>query len=452
MNLEFNCQGNEKQLQACEYWLDDSVDKLVYGGAKGGAKSFTGASLIFGDAFIYPGTHYFIAREELNDLRKFTLPTIHEVFNGWGITRDQYKFNGTDNFFTLNNDSKVFLLSCKYLPSDPMFERFGSMQMTRGWIEEAGQVSADAMRNLWLSIGRWKNDTYNLKKKMLITLNPNKGPLYKEIYKPWKDGTLPDNIKFVRALAHDNKKLPEDYIKSLSELTGVARQRLYLGNWEYDDDENQLMTYSAILDLFNNTHVEPKTGERSITADIAFEGSDYFVLMVWEGHVLIHVEKHPKSAGKEVIDLINNLKNKFHVPNSRIVYDADGAGGFLSGRQGFLPGAISFHNNGSPITVNGEKENYENLKAQCSYALAKRVNAGGLWLKAVPQEMQELIIEEIEQVKSRDKDLDGKLKIERKDEVKKNIGRSPDHSDCIMMREIFDLKPAPKRGIIITNR
>jgi hypothetical protein len=33
-------------------------------------------SLIFGDALIYPETHYFIARQELIDLRKFTIPTI----------------------------------------------------------------------------------------------------------------------------------------------------------------------------------------------------------------------------------------------------------------------------------------------------------------------------------------------------------------------------------------
>lgn len=37
--------------------------------------------------------------------------------------------------------------------------------MTRGWIEEAGEVSEDAKKNLWISIGRWKNEIYGLKKK-----------------------------------------------------------------------------------------------------------------------------------------------------------------------------------------------------------------------------------------------------------------------------------------------
>ena len=35
---------------------------------------------------------------------------------------------------------------------------------------------------------------------------------------------------------------------------------------------------------------------------------------------------------------------------------------------------------------------------------------------------------------------DGKLKILQKEEVKENLGRSPDFSDSIMMRMFFELK------------
>lgn len=79
MVLDFNTRGNEKQLQACEYWLDDISEQILYGGAKSGGKSYLGCSLIFGDAFLYPETHYFIARKELSDLRKYTIPSIYEV-------------------------------------------------------------------------------------------------------------------------------------------------------------------------------------------------------------------------------------------------------------------------------------------------------------------------------------------------------------------------------------
>jgi hypothetical protein len=36
---------------------------------------------------------------------------------------------------------------------------------------------------------------------------------------------------------------------------------------------------------------------------------------------------------------------------------------------------------------------------------------------------------------------DGKLKIVDKEEIKANIGRSPDYADCLSMRCFFELMP-----------
>jgi hypothetical protein len=89
-------------LEAAEYWCDDTTEQLLFGGAKAGGKSFLGASLIFGDALIYPETQYYIARQELIDLRKFTIPTIYEVFQKWGIKADDYmKFKQGANKFRI---------------------------------------------------------------------------------------------------------------------------------------------------------------------------------------------------------------------------------------------------------------------------------------------------------------------------------------------------------------
>jgi phage terminase large subunit len=205
MELEFKTK-NLRQLEAVEAWIDPTTDEILYGGGKGGGKSYLGASLIFGDALIYPGTHYFIARAELTDLRKFTIPTIHEVFKNWGLKIDDYmSFNGQDNCYTLKNESKVYLLACKEIPSDPLYERFGSMQMTRGWIEEGGEIAEAAKSNLWLSIGRWKNQEYNLKKKLLITANPKKGWMKRDFIDLWKSNLLPKSRKFIQALVTDKR-------------------------------------------------------------------------------------------------------------------------------------------------------------------------------------------------------------------------------------------------------
>jgi phage terminase large subunit len=117
--ISLNVRGNVKQLQAVKYWIDDTTIDIAYGGSKGSGKSFLGCSLICADALMYPGTHYFIARKTLTDLRKFTIPSVHEILDIWGIGKEYYKYNGQDNYFHFHNGSKIFLLDAKYQPSDP---------------------------------------------------------------------------------------------------------------------------------------------------------------------------------------------------------------------------------------------------------------------------------------------------------------------------------------------
>jgi len=100
------------------------------------------------------------------------------VFDHLGVDSRYYKFNGQDNYFSLYNKSKVFLIEAAYMPSDPLYQRFGSMQMTRGWIEEAGEFERAASNNLKASVGRWKNDLYGINGKILQTCNPSKNYLY----------------------------------------------------------------------------------------------------------------------------------------------------------------------------------------------------------------------------------------------------------------------------------
>jgi hypothetical protein len=179
----FDTNGNSKQKHVAKLWIDKTTTDIVYGGSKGSGKSFLGASLIFGDAFLYPETSYFIARVSLTNIRKFTIPSIMEVFQIWGITQKYWRYNGQDNFYELHNGSKVFLLDAAPQPRDELYMRFGSMQITRGFIEEAGEFQEAAKNNLAASIGRWKNDIYDLTPKLLQTCNPSKNYLYREYYR-----------------------------------------------------------------------------------------------------------------------------------------------------------------------------------------------------------------------------------------------------------------------------
>lgn len=445
MILKFDTRGNSKQKLCAQYWIDNTTKDIVYGGSKGSAKSYTGASLVMGDALIYPKTHFFIARKTLNDLRKFTRPSIHEVFDHWGVTDKHYNFNGQDNFYELYNGSKVFLLDAKYLPSDPHFTRFGSMQMTRGWIEEAGEFEEEAKNNLHASVGRWKNEFYNLAPKLLQTCNPAKNYLYRDYYRPSKEGILPDWRKFIQALPSDNKMLPKSYVEDLMKILSPNEiERLVYGNWEYDDNPNRMFEYDEILDLFTNEFVGSDQGQTSakyLTCDVAYEGSDLFVIGYWEGLVLRKIWAIDKIDETLVSKKIHEIRIENGVPASNVVIDADGLKTFVrhSTKKGHLANVREFYNNGRPIAVQGQVENFKNLKAQCYYKLAQYTKEARIHLDVKPYRKQ--IIEELEQIQKLPMADDGKISLEKKEDLKKRLGRSPDFADMLMMRMYFELRP-----------
>jgi phage terminase large subunit len=429
VKLLFDTNENEKQKQAAAYWIDKETFEIIYGGSKGSGKSYLGVNLIFGDAFIYPETHYFIARKALNDLRKFTIPSIHEVFNVWGITPNYYKFNGQDNVFTLYNGSRVYLLEASYQPSDPQYYRFGSMQMTRGWIEEAGQIEEEAKNNLAASIGRWYNDRYNIKGKLLQTCNPAKNYLYKD-YKLNKEGKLPLRKKFIQALPTDNKMLDSGYLDNLEQtLSRNEKERLLFGNWEYDDDPSALCDYNKIIDIFSN-NFETLNGDKYITCDVARLGSDKIVIGLWNG-LKVKLYTFEKHRITESYQFIEKLRVDNNVPLSKVIADEDGVGGGLVD----MLKCKGFVNNSKPL--NGE--NYTNLQAQCAFILAEKINKNELYIQECEPQEQAYIIEELEQLKRKDVDGDGKMGIVPKDLVKSLIGRSPDYRDALLMRMYFEL-------------
>lgn len=433
IEIVFNTEGNEKQKDVCRAWVDDAITDIVYGGSKGSGKSFLGCSLIFGDAFIYPETHYFIARSTLSDLRKFTIPSIYEVFGIWGIKPTMYKYNGQDNCFVLYNGSKVFLLGADYMPSDPMYMRFGSMQMTRGWIEEAGEFHRDAKNNLQASIGRWKNDMYKLVGKLLQTCNPASNYLKSDYYYPFKSGRLEVWKRFIQAFPQDNKKLPHGYLENLNRiLTRNQKERLLYGNWEYDDDPSTLCEYDAICDVFTNSGVQ-STGMRYISADLAMQGRDKFIVGVWDGfRCSIEIEQD-KSTGRSIERDLSVLIDKYSVGRSRVIADSDGMGSYLSS---YLEGIKDFHGGGSATN----KDEYANIKSECAYKLAEKINKRELYIKC-SEEQKVLIIEELGELRADDIDGDERKKrIVKKEDMKERIGRSPDFLDMLIMRMWFESK------------
>lgn len=449
MELEFKTK-NPKQLQAARLWMDDVTEQILYGGAKGGGKSFLGAALIFGNALSYPGTHYFIARRELIHLRNFTMPTIAEFFEKVGLDMKRYApYNGQDHKYTLYNGSVVHLIACDDRPSDPLFERFGSMQITQGWIEEGGEVPEDAKDNLWLAIGRWKNKEYDLPPKLLITANPKKGWMKREFVDLYNEGRLPETLVYIQAFASDNAAyLPDSYEqKLLADKNTVRRQRLAEGNWDYEDDQDALVTYDALSDLFSNTIV--KDGERYMIVDVARKGKDSTVISLWDGLELTALHKFTKQITTMTEQRITDLAAVHKIARSLTLVDEDGIGGgvvdHLVGVKGFLGMSVPIktayeirERNNKVAHIAVPKTVFANIKAQCGWKAAELINEHKMSI-TVPNIREEMIEDLTAILRDRNVDDEGRKLLREKADVKRELRRSPDCGDIVLMRAYFEL-------------
>lgn len=422
-----------KQENAIYYLKDNETEEVIYGGAAGGGKSALGCLWLIENCQKYAGSRWLMGRSKLKSLKETTLNTFFEQSSNLGIT-NQFTYNAQSGVIYWKNGSEIILKDLFLYPSDPNFDSLGSLEITGAFIDECNQIVYKAWQVVKSRI-RYKLSEFCLIPKILGTCNPAKNWTYSEFYKKSKDKSIESYKKFIQALPTDNPHLHPSYLQSLLRLDKNSRERLYYGNWEYDDNPNALINYESILYLFTNTHVS--SGDKYITADIARLGSDKAVIMVWDGFILIDLIEYEISRTTDIQNAINTLKVKYKVPNSNIIADEDGVGGGVVDNCKIK----GFQNNSRAL----KDENYKNLKAQCYYKLAEKINQSDLYINCELSELQkESIITDLEQVESWKTDLDGKLMVKPKDEIKKILGRSPDYSDALMMRMYFELKPKIK--------
>ena len=426
--MNINAVFTHTQEQAIEYLFDKETTEVLFGGAAGGGKSWVGCSWLILMCLKYPKTRFLMGRSKLDSLKKTTLNTFFEVCETWGIKAGKhYNFNGGSNIITFFNKSEIMQKDLFLYPSDRNFDNLGSLEITGAFIDEANQITEKA-KNIVASRMRYKLDEYSLIPKMLMTCNPAKNWVYTQYYRPAKDGKQKKHRKFIQSLVDDNEYISKYYKTQLQTLDELSKQRLLFGNWEYDASDDALINYDSIINLFNQKGV---AGQKYISCDVARFGSDKTVIMYWEGLYLKKTITLLKSAINDVVEQVRVLQQEYAVNLTNIIIDEDGVGG---GAKDFLR-CKGFVNNSKAL----KNENYQNLKTQCYYKLADLINKGQIGIDCPDVNVRNNIIEELEQVRTKDADKDNKLQIIPKDTVKAILGRSPDYSDALAMRMYYEI-------------
>jgi hypothetical protein len=158
---------------------------------------------------------------------------------------------------------------------------------------------------------------------------------------------------------------------------------------------------------------------------------------VWDGLRAIEIETINSSTLTEAAERIKGLATNYSIPMSQVLCDEDGIGG----------GVVDILKC-KGFTANKTSQKYANMKAECYYLLAEKVNKAELYIGAqLTGEQVECIIQELQAIERGNIDKDTKPSINSKDSQKQILGRSPDYADALMMRMWFNVGIAQIYGV-----
>ena len=260
-------------------------------------------------------------------------------------------------------------------------------------------------------------------------------------------GKLKDNYQLLRS--------DPSYLANLANQSEERRARDLEGNWKYKEVGEDIIKINNLEDFFDNP-MQGVEGKVHASCDIALEGGDNLVMVKWTNN-LCHIDDIfvCNLGGKQTVNVVKAKLDEWGVPETNFTYDLNGLGQWFKGDGGYFPRAVPFCNTGA---VDPKlKYVYKDLKSQAAYILAQRILAkeisinpnlldrkySGSGYKNV--KLRDILMHERKVLRQDKDDTDRGFSLPKKKVMKALIGHSPDFIEAILMAMIFLIKKKDKK-------
>jgi len=356
----------------------------------------------------FPGNLALIGRKNFTDLRDSTIRDF-ERYTGWAVpmgTKEVLMPNGSVIMFRHADEMSGLQninLGCFLLEQAEEFDTDEQFQMLRGRLRREG------------------SDNYG------IILANTKG--HNWIWRLWKAGDVersPEYQLFEAGTFENADNLKEDFIADLKRIQTESPHhynRFVLNSWEDLDIEDRVIPYNAIQEAVNKTLIPLRT-KRVIGCDPAEFGDDETVIYVLEnGKVLDKFTKiMRKKEPMETAGWINKIR--LDSKAQLVGIDNDGIGSGIRSR--LVEQDVPVIAADSRLKANNS-DRFKNLKAEMWWNAREGFVNGAV---SIPDDS--ILIEQLAAA-SYHLNSKGQIEIEKKDDVKKKLGSSPDRADALVI-------------------
>jgi hypothetical protein len=479
-----------------EKFLATNADITIFGGNRGGSKSF---SLLMESLKDIKNPYYSatILRNEKDDLLDL-INTSYQLYTQFGT------YNKSVNDMTWNFEKGGKLKFSYYADSFEDFKkRFQGKQYSFIGIDEITHSTYEKFKYL-ITCNR---NAYGIRNRFYGTCNPDPDSWVRKFIDWWigedglpidardgvirycfMDGDTPDGIywgdtpeevyeqckqiieplwrdeyevlgfnkitMFVKSVTFIKGKLEENialiasdpnYVANLAQQDEEQRSRDLEGNWNFKATGDDMIKMGDMEKFYTNPQ-QIGDGKRYVTCDVAFDGGDSLVMWLWRGW---HIEDIfvCRLDSKGSVEAVQAKLNEWGVLEENFCYDLNGVGQTF---KGFFKRAVPFNNRES---VDDKLKNvYDTIKSQSAYLFAKKILNGevsinprlldlkfsGKGFEKVP--LRQILMKERKCIRADESASDKGFCIIKKAEMKKIVGHSPDYFESLFMRMIFDIK------------
>lgn len=212
-------------------FFQDRHKYVMFGGARGGGKSWAVRVKAVMLCLQYPGIICCIVRKTYPELRENHIKQLRQMLRCGA--KDQFaSYNDAEKKITFPNGSTILF---KYLDTDSDEGRFQGLEVDVLFIDEATQ-QAEQRWDILRACVRGVND---YPKRIYLTCNPG-GEGHGWVKRIWidknyKDTERPEEYSFIQSLVTDNAALMREqpeYLDQLKSLPPKQREAWLYGNWD----------------------------------------------------------------------------------------------------------------------------------------------------------------------------------------------------------------------------
>ena len=433
--IQLQAERTEQQRKAWEALDDPKVRRLMYGGAKGGGKSwflcvwlFTMVWAIMVKAELKPSKNpphvAWFGRKQATDLTGTTLQTWREV-----IPEEYYQLRGGTE-----RDPKHILIADRIaidyggLDKQENINKFNSAEYIILAIDQEEQVSKDdesVLRGSLRMVLKLKGKPLDIPFKELYTDNPRQCWLKDDFIINPKG-----NAAFIPALPSDNPYLPQSYVQTLTEAFEHRPELLeaYLhGSWDALEGIDQVIKSQWITRVTGQTLAG--FGKRPrLVVDTARFGDDETVIYYFERFDVLEQWILPHCTSVQISNLMATQSRQHS--NCPCVVEATGndIGSAVYDELEALGVTVLLY---SPQGRADEPEKYYNKRAEVWATAAKKLSKGECEFNLKCMSDNDIVKLRSQLCTPTYKFKNGKTLVEPKADIKaRSNGQSPDRGDC----------------------